>query len=166
MLPLLHMQKNETDYHSNQSRQIPQREVGRRNAGPQPQGSFSDRAQDTKAVCSGDLAAVTETITVGGKTYRLKFCNRTFRLIEDVYRQQYHRVAGLAQVLDELEHISISAVMAVFYAAMLAADNETVPTWEEYDEQFSLADVGNIRQVLAGMIDRAIPATDPDPKNA
>lgn len=130
------------------------------NGTPFPKGR--DRAPEQGV----DYAAVLKEITVGGVSYHLAFTNRTFRYIEDVYREQYGRIAGLPQVLAELEAMSLSAVMAVFYAAILAGENESAPDWDTYEQQFRMVDLPKVADTLIGMVDRAMPDEEPGAKNA
>lgn len=111
------------------------------------------------------LAPVMDTIKIGEKWYKLTFSNRTFRHIEDVYREQYGRTVGIPTVLAELGAVSYAATMAVFYAAILAADNPKPPTWAEFETQFQFTDLPGVQAKLAEMVDKAIPEQEPDQKN-
>ncbi|MEG0902535.1 MAG: hypothetical protein RSG96_10455, partial [Clostridia bacterium] len=83
-----------------------------------------------------DVAAPIEHVTIDGKPYRLLFNNYAARVAEDVYEQFYGKDVGYGDILKGIARGKYAAVMALFYAAMVAGGTDM--PWEEFDAKFKL----------------------------
>ena len=73
---------------------------------------------------------------------------------------------GLTQIFAELDAVSYTAVMVVYYAAMLTGGNDAVPEWAEFLRNFQLKSVPAVQEALKKMASRALPEASGEPKNA
>jgi len=127
-----------------------------------PQGKAPKPAPDLGEAFAG----IARTLKMNGKTYKLAFNNRTMMEIEALYREHFGRVMGVTRVFEELDATSYTAVIVCFYAAMEMGGNRTVPTWDDFVDNFNLNAVPEIAEVLKDMAGRAIPEPTGEAKNA
>lgn len=110
-----------------------------------------------------DIAAPVEQITIDGTSYKMVYNNHTARVAEDVYEQYYGKDVGYGEILQGIAKGKYSAIMALFYAAMVAGGCEM--TWPEFDEKFKLDSVDGIREIIMRGISKSLPQASEGEKN-
>lgn len=133
---------------------------------PKATGVPQDKAPKPAPEMGEAFAGIARTLKMNGKTYKLAFNNRTMMEIEALYREHFGRVMGVTRVFEELDATSYTAVIVCFYAAMEMGGNRTVPTWDDFVDDFNLNAVPEIAEVLKDMAGRAIPEPTGEAKNA
>lgn len=111
-----------------------------------------------KEVRGQDLDAPTKEITIDGKTYPLRFNNRCIRVAEDVYAEQYGKEVNFGAIIRDLGAAKLNAIMAVYYAAMIAGGNKM--TWEEFDEKFTIASLPGVHELVMQAVAEAMPKSE------
>lgn len=102
-----------------------------------------------------DLAQSIKHLTIDGVRYELKFNNKSARIAEDVYANEYGRDIGYYGIMDEAANKRHSALMAIYYGALVAGGSDM--SWEEFDEKFKLAGIGNVAEVLVSGLQESLP---------
>lgn len=102
-----------------------------------------------------DLAQSIKHLTIEGVRYELKFNNKSARITEDVYANEYGRDIGYFSIMDEAANHRHSALMAIYYGALVAGGSAM--TWEEFDENFKLAGIEGVADVLRAGLKESLP---------
>lgn len=105
-----------------------------------------------------DVSAPVKHIELNGQRYALAFTNKAARVAEDVYEQAYGKDVGYAEILAALTRAKYSAIMAVFYGALVAGGTDM--SWKDFDDAFKLDSIPGIKElVIKGVID-SLPKAD------
>ena len=111
-----------------------------------------------------DISAPVRHVTWNGQQYPMIYNNRTARIVEDVYAQEYgYPEKGYYDALAELAIPKHRAVMAMAYAAIRAAGVEI--SFEEFDERFAITDIEGMREAMQKAVLESLPDGN-DVKNA
>lgn len=110
-----------------------------------------------------DVHAPVEFVVLNGTEYKTVYNNRTARIAEDVYEQQYGKDVGYATILREIAVGKYKAIMALFYAAIASGGSDM--TWEEFDAAFNLDSIPNVREIIAGAVAKSLPKVDEKSEN-
>ena len=105
-----------------------------------------------------DVHAPVEFVVLNGVQYKTVYNNRTARIAEDVYEQQYGKDVGYGQILQDVARGKYSAVMAMFYASIISAGTDM--SWDEFDAAFNLDSIPGVREIIAGAVAKSLPRTD------
>ncbi len=99
-----------------------------------------------------DVSAPVKYIELNGQRYALAFNNKAARVAEDVYEQVYGKDTGYAEILTSLTRAKYSAIMAVFYGALVAGGTDM--SWEDFDSAFKLDSIPGIKElIIKGVVD-------------
>lgn len=111
-----------------------------------------------EALRGRDVSAPIQSIELEGQRYTLAFTNKAARVAEDVYEQIYGKDVGYAEILVLLARAKYSAIMAIFYGALVAGGADM--SWEEFDSAFKLDSVPGVKEaILKGVVD-SLPKAD------
>ena len=125
-----------------------------------------NREQRRNAERGRDVAAPERAILWDGRRYPMVFNNRTARIVEDVYEQQFRRGdVGYYDALSELGAPKHRALMAFAYAAIVAGGGDV--SWEAFDEGFDLTVFEGMREQIQAAVLQSLPegAPEDDAKN-
>ena len=106
---------------------------------------------------SNYLAPITE-IVMDGTVYQLRFDLNCFRIAEDIYADEYQKEKNFAEIALELTRGRLSAIMAVFYAAIRSAGNAL--SWQAFCGTFKLTDIPGVKDALIQAVADALPEPD------
>ena len=117
-----------------------------------------------KKVKGADVSAPVRHVTFDGVEYPMVYNNRTARIVEDVYAEEYgHPEMGYYDVLSEVGVPKHRAVMAMAYAAIRAAGVDV--SFSDFDEKFTITDIEGMREAMQNAVMETLPADEDDGKN-
>ena len=118
-------------------------------------------AVNKKPVKGADVSAPVRHVKFDGAEYPMVYSNRTARIVEDVYAEEYgHPELGYYDVLSELVVPKHRAVMALAYAAIRAGGAEV--TFSDFDERFLITDIEGMRESMQAAVLATLPEADGD----
>lgn len=131
---------------------------------------------EDKMSLGADVSAPITHVTLGDKDYKVKFDMMAFRIAEDVYYEHYHREANFGQIIVELSHGRLGAMMAALYGAVMQGGEAMIPgpdgrlqpmDWDTFAQKFSLVSIPGVRDLLMEQITKALPeVSDKDQREA
>ena len=106
-----------------------------------------------------DMAAPVKTVTLEGKTYQLAFNNKSARLAEDVYNEQYGRDVNYLEILKDMAAFKHRALLAVIYGALIAGGAEM--DYETFESAFTYDAIDGLRDIIKKGVFDALPEAEP-----
>ena len=106
-----------------------------------------------------DIASPVQTVTLDGTTYQLKFSNKSARIAEDIYNEQYGRDVNYLDILKEMAAFKHRALLAVVYGALIAGGAQM--TYDEFEDAFTYDSIDALRDAIKKGVFDALPEPEP-----
>ena len=97
-----------------------------------------------KVITGRDLMATEKYITVNGERMKLVYSNRTYMMMERVWREVYDEKKNFQQILQDVGESMLGAVMIMFYCALRVGGHYTEMEFDDFCDAFDLSALATI----------------------